>query len=269
MKPRNAFCSFCRRRYTDVGPLVEGPDHVYICGECIELSQSIVEQELRRRAPPPPPVGPAQVRAKLDQLVIGQDEAKESLAHAVASRAEGRGKVLLLGSSRSAKVFLAGALAHALEAPFVAGDSSGLVKCKVGSADVLPLLYNLFRASGFDVEAAQRGVVYVDGVDTHEAQAACVQLWREHVVEAVSLLPFDIRHVLFVCGGTFAGLDEAIAVSGRHPEQPVTRSALAASGAQPEWVNHLAAIARAAPLDEETLTRLMAWVDFSRAETNQ
>lgn len=145
MKPRNAYCSFCRKSYTDVGPLVEGPDRVYICAECIALCQSIVVQERRRRAPPPLPVGPPQVRAKLDQLVSGQHEAKEILAHAFASRSEGSGKVLLLGSSRGAKIFIASALAHALEVPFVPGDSSGEVgesldsycaDCPIGRRDV-------------------------------------------------------------------------------------------------------------------------------------
>lgn len=266
MKPRNAYCSFCRKSYTDVGPLVEGPDSVYICAECIALCQSIVVQELRRRAPPPLPVGPAQVRAKLDQLMNGQQEAKESLARAFASRSEGSGKVLLLGSSRGAKIFIASALAHALKVPFVAGDSSGLVKSKQDSADVIPLLYSLLTASDFDVEAAQRGVVYLDGVHSHEAQEICIHLWQQQVVEPVSRLQFDTRRVRFVCGGTFDGLDEVIAGSGRHPEQPVSADALVATGALPKWVRHLTAIARTAPLDEETLTRMIAWVDFSRAD---
>src|SRR5947209_5548549 len=119
MKHRNAFCSFCRKSYLEAGPLVEGPGEVYICGECIELSQSIIEQEQRRRRPAPKPVPPEAVRTKLDQLVNGQVEAKEALMHAVASRSEGRGKILLLGPS-STKILLARALAHALNVPFAA-----------------------------------------------------------------------------------------------------------------------------------------------------
>src|SRR5262245_7119511 len=118
MKPRNAYCSFCRKSHTDVGPLVEGPGDVYICGECVELCQSIIDQERRRRNPPRQPVGPVLLREKLDQIVSGQDEAKQALALAADSRNEGRGRVLLIGPSRSAKLLLARALAHALEAPF-------------------------------------------------------------------------------------------------------------------------------------------------------
>jgi ATP-dependent protease Clp ATPase subunit len=127
----------------------------------------------------------------------------------------------------------------------------------------LPLIFSLLRASDFDVEAAQHGVVYLDGLDRHEAQEASLHLWQGQVVEPLGRLQFDIRGVLFVCGGTFTALDKGIACSGRNPEQPITAEALVAAGAQPQWIRHLAAIARAAPLDEETLTRMVAWIDFS------
>jgi ATP-dependent Clp protease ATP-binding subunit ClpX len=156
MKPRNAYCSFCRKSYTDVGPLVEGPGDVYICGECTELCQSIIEQERRRRNPSSGPGGPALIREKLDQLLRGQDEAKQALIQAVCSRQDGRGHVLLIGPSRSAKVLLARALAYALEVPFVAGDSSGLIKSKHGSKKGLPLLLALLDAGDFHVEAVQK-----------------------------------------------------------------------------------------------------------------
>src|SRR6266480_2532356 len=123
---RNAYCSFCKKSFRDVGPLVEGPGEVYICGECIELCQAIIDQERRRRNPCRQPVGPAVIREKLDQLVGGQDEAKQALTLAADSRDQGGGRVLLIGPSSSAKILLARALAHALEVPFAAGDSSGL-----------------------------------------------------------------------------------------------------------------------------------------------
>jgi ATP-dependent protease Clp ATPase subunit len=129
---------------------------------------------------------------------------------------------------------------------------------------MVPLLFSLLRAGDFDVEAAQHGVVYIGGVDRPEAQEASLRVWQGHVCEPLGRLQFDIRGVLFVCGGTFAALDDDIARSGRHPEQPVPAEVLVAAGAHPEWVRHLAAIARAAPLDEGTLTRMVAWIDFSR-----
>src|SRR5438046_2993456 len=84
-RPRNAYCSFCRKSYREVGPLVEGPDNVYICGECIELCQSIIDQEKRRRSGGPPAhlATPETILARLNPLVAGQAEAKEALALAV------------------------------------------------------------------------------------------------------------------------------------------------------------------------------------------
>src|SRR5437868_2827771 len=119
---RNACCSFCRKDYRDVGPLVEGPDEVYICGECIELCQSIIDQEKRRRgvsaAEAPSVTAPEALRARLDQFVGGQEEAKSALILAAQRRGERGGqevsnRVLLVGPSRASKVLLLRALAHA------------------------------------------------------------------------------------------------------------------------------------------------------------
>jgi ATP-dependent Clp protease ATP-binding subunit ClpX len=258
MKPRNAFCSFCRKSHTDVGPLVEGPPlfegpggNVYICADCILLCLTIVEQEKRRRNPPPGPVGPTQARARLDQLAIGQDNAKQGLTLAMGSRSEGKGKILLVGPSRSAKTYLARALAHAIDAPFASGDLSELVKSKPGHEAVFPLLLSLIDSSQYDVEAAQRGVLYIDGFDISAVQEAAFRLWEKKVVEPTPGMQFDIGKILFVCGGTFADLGDAN-----------TADALIATGANPKWLNHLAAIARAGPLDEETMTRVISWVVF-------
>src|SRR5438445_11470326 len=119
MKPRNAYCSFCRKSYKDVGPLVEGPESVYICADCIELCQEIIKQERKRRSPPPQPLEEEAIRGKLDQLVNGQEEAKHALALAASLGREGNVRVLLIGSSLSAKTYLASALAHALDVPFL------------------------------------------------------------------------------------------------------------------------------------------------------
>jgi ATP-dependent Clp protease ATP-binding subunit ClpX len=273
MKPPNAYCSFCRKRYTEVGPLVEGPGDVYICGECIELCQSVIDQERRRRKPVALPVGPEQIREKLDRLVSGQDEVKQALARAAGARNEGGGRVLLFGPSGSAKILLARALAHVLEVPFAAGDASGLIKSRRDSVDVLPLFYHLLRASDFDIEAAQRAVVFVDGAERPDAQAALLQFWRDRSCCPVENLQhmdnvhLAVHGMLFVCGGTFTGLDEASARSGRPPEQPVTVEDLTATGVQPEWAGCLSGIARVTPLDETNLVRMVHWVDFRRCDT--
>ncbi|HWY87230.1 MAG TPA: ClpX C4-type zinc finger protein [Gemmataceae bacterium] len=264
MKPRNTRCSFCRKSHTDVGPLVEGPGDVYICGECTELCQSIIEQERRRRNPSPQPNSPALIREKLDQLVNGQDEAKRALMQAVGARQDGRGHVVLIGPSRSAKVLLARALAYALEVPFVAGDSNGLMKSKHGSKEVLPLLLALLHAGDFHVEAVQQGVIYVDGAERQDARDVLMHLWRENVCYPVEGLQVTVRGIVFVCGATFAGLDEASARLGRHPEQPMTVEVLQAVGVRADWTGYLAGVARVPPLDEETLARIVHGVDFRR-----
>jgi ATP-dependent Clp protease ATP-binding subunit ClpX len=268
MGTRNAYCSFCRKSYRNVGPLVEGPGEVYICAECVELCQSIIEQEKRRRSPAgrgPSLPGPEAIGARLDQLVHGQEEAKHALALAAHRLHEsgGQGHVLLIGPTRSSKVHLAHSLAHALEVPFAAGDAGTLVRAESDREVAVPLLYDLLRAGDFDIEAAQRGVVYLDGVDRRETQEALLRLRDRQVLGVVGDLEIDIRHILFVCGGTFAGLNDAIARLGRHPEQPVTGDALIACGVLPELVGRLGLIARVAPLDEETLTRMVPWVDLA------
>jgi ATP-dependent Clp protease ATP-binding subunit ClpX len=263
MQKPNAYCSFCRKSFLDVGPLVEGPGEAYICGECVELCQSIIEQEKRRRdfthGIPPEPQG---VIETLNRLVLKHEAAKAVLAEAAFGRREGKGRVLLVGPNQSSQVFLAKALAHALEVPFAAGHASGLAEAGKGNP-----LFKLVDASDFNVEWAQQGVVFVGGAEQPDAQDALLRLWHEGISNALSKLPIDVRGMLFVCGGTFVGLDEAMVGLGRHPEQPVTIEALTAVGARADFVRSLAGIARVAPLDEASLAQIVDWVDFRRSDT--
>jgi ATP-dependent Clp protease ATP-binding subunit ClpX len=275
MATRNACCSFCRKNYRDVGPLVEGPDEVYICGECVELCQSIIDQEKQRRggstAEAPSVTTPEALRARLDQLVAGQEEAKRALVLSAQCRAEPGGKevsnrVLLVGPSRASKVLLLRALAHSLDVPFAEGDASTLLQSCRGTEEAVLLAYELLLASDFSPDQIQRGIVYVDGVDRPEAAEPLLRLWDGWAAVPGPLSP-DPAAILFVCGGTFAGLDEVIAHLGRHPEQPVTGDVLVAWGLLPELVMHLQSIARVAALDEDTLARILPCVDFSRMDS--
>lgn len=246
-------CSFCGKTESQVLKLLKGPNDVYICDACVELCSEIIEEELSEEESVFDEeeinlLKPEEIKRFLDDYVIGQENAKKALSVAVYNHYKRilaepdldvelqKSNVLLLGPTGSGKTLLAQTLAKILNVPFAIADATTLTEAGYVGEDVENILLKIIQAADYDIERAQKGIIYIDEIDkvtrksenpsiTRDVSGEGVQQALLKIVEGTmasvppqggrkhphqELLQIDTTNILFICGGAFEGLDKII-----------------------------------------------------------
>ena len=251
-------CSFCGKNQDQVRRLIAGPGAVYICDECVDLCREIIDEEANPHAAAAgkPGLAPGQrvpapkfIFEHLNQYVIGQDQAKKVLAVAVYNHYQRIGQsvgkddieleksnILLVGPTGTGKTYLAKTLAKLLDVPFSVADATALTEAGYVGEDVENILLHLIQAADFDIQKAERGIIYIDEIDkisrksdnpsiTRDVSGEGVQQALLKIIEGCvanvppqggrkhphqDFLQINTQNILFICGGAFEGLDNII-----------------------------------------------------------
>ena len=255
MSNKNQHCSFCGKPKEETRRLISGPDGVCICDECVEICKSMIDewQEGKQPQAEVPLKKPAEIKAELDKYIVGQDKAKRVLSVAVYNHYKRinatlkdkkeddgieieKSNVLLLGPTGSGKTLLARTLAKILNVPFATADATTLTEAGYVGEDVENILLKLIQNADYDIERAQRGIIYIDEIDKIARKSENVSITRDvsgegvqqallKIIESTTAsvppqggrkhpnqecLRIDTTNILFICGGAFVGLDKIV-----------------------------------------------------------